>query len=55
MGRWRKIKKLPSERISERLKAVSSSGPKTKASTSGAGSNANFFMSRPTRLKMTAM
>jgi hypothetical protein len=55
MGRSRKIKKLPSDRMSERLRAVSRSGPKTKASTRGAGSNWNFFMSNPTTLKIAAI
>ena len=54
IGLCRKIKRLPSDWISERLKAVSSKGPKTNASTSGAGSKANFFMSSPTTLKTTA-
>ena len=43
IGRCRKIKRLPSDWISERLKAVSSKGPKTNASTSGARLEGEFF------------
>ena len=38
IGRDRKISGLPSERIRDCRKAVSNIGPKTKASTSEAGS-----------------
>ena len=43
IGRVRKIMGFPAERSSERRKAASSMGPRTRARTNGAASYSNFL------------
>jgi hypothetical protein len=53
IGRDRNISKLPLEMIKDCRKAPSKIGPKTKASTMGAGSYSYFFIKYPIIPKKT--
>ena len=53
IGRLKKIRKLPLERMSDWRRFSSSSGPRTKARIRGAASYSNFLKRYPTMPKMT--